>query len=514
MTNATRRSENRSSLIQIATPLTFVLPVLPLTFLYYVSPFSVSWIQMVLAYGLVLLPILTYRYWQVRQDEIVPFLAVILGIYALYFVLPLFLQYRYVGQTPVSDTGITKALTMAFIGEVTLIAASGIVLGLVRGRSSLPEITWTDRSRMYLRGLVLLGIVAPLFPATNYVFGSSMRQVVIDATSFVPSLAFALLLRRALRGHASKWDSVILLLFAVTHILAGLSSGWLGAGLGFVVIAIFTFMSERGRPPLLPILLVVPFIIFFQQGKTAYRATHWESGSQASVSTDPLGGSIAWAQISWNTWSSEISSPVQAFSIPLLQPTVSRVSLLMEAGNIFDDTPSVIPFQNGATYQNLLFELIPRAILPNKPSVNLASQMYQILYGRSDAADLASTSIAVGVPAEGYMNFGWLGVLLSMAFVGMIFGVIRGALLRPSAGTTYTTLGIVVLAQFIPIEGEMAQYVGGVLQQILVAVVLLLPVMRRGPAPGHDGLPSLQSSPEPRQARLPVRPPSRLPASQ
>src|SRR5689334_6339996 len=81
--------------------------------------------------------------------------------------------------------------------------------------------------------------------------------------------------------------------------------------------------------------------------------------------------------------------------------SLSRLSLLTQTANVLDMTPSTVPYQNGSLYSYMLVTWIPRALWPEKPSVNEANQFYQVAYGLSSEEDVENVSISVGVATEG-----------------------------------------------------------------------------------------------------------------
>ena len=97
-------------------------------------------------------------------------------------------------------------------------------------------------------------------------------------------------------------------------------------------------------------------------------------------------------------------------------------------------TPTQVPYQNGRLYRYLAISLIPRAIWPDKPSFSEANQFYQVAYGITDRRDLNKVSMAVGILAESYINFGWFGPPLVMLIIGLLLNIIRRYFLDAEQG--------------------------------------------------------------------------------
>jgi hypothetical protein len=150
----------------------------------------------------------------------------------------------------------------------------------------------------------------------------------------------------------------------------------------------------------------------------------------------------------------------------------TRASLLTMAGVVFEKTPEVVPFQLGVSYPLLLENLVPRFFWADKPIVNVSNQFFQVEYGLTTRENLANVSIACGFEAEGYMNFGWTGVVVVGFFVGVAFGYYEKAFFSPSSSLASTAIGLCVLPGFLSIEGQLVVYLGGLLQIVFAAMIV------------------------------------------
>ncbi len=121
---------------------------------------------------------------------------------------------------------------------------------------------------------------------------------------------------------------------------------------------------------------------------------------------------------------------------------------------------------------------IPRFLWPDKPSVNEANQFYQVAYGLTAEEDLNAVSIAVGFLAESFINFGWFGVVGIMFHMGVFFDFYRKKFLTPASGVLMNAIGMILLGQLLSLEFQIAQYFGGIVQQIILALIVMLPVIR------------------------------------
>jgi hypothetical protein len=237
---------------------------------------------------------------------------------------------------------------------------------------------------------------------------------------------------------------------------------------------------ELRRVPRWALAFVVLFTLFFQVGKDDFRKAYWQDGGVRAQQEQ--GGKVErvafWTQNSFDKWNEALSdSSGEAFR-RALNPSVSRISLLNQSANVIELTPSVVPYQNGWLYSYMAITWIPRFVWPDKPSVSEANQYYQVAYGLSTEEDLSSVAISVGLLTEGYMNFGWAGVVGIMFLAGIFFDFYQKTFLSKTSGALMTGIGVILLPQFLAVESQMAQYVGGILQQVIVTLIVMLPIIR------------------------------------
>ena len=263
------------------------------------------------------------------------------------------------------------------------------------------ENTWS-----YIRTALLLTL--PLTFAVQsraYLFGSGGRQLFMILTSAVPMALFVLLFRKFLRRQANHGEILLIGVFLVGRFLAGIASGWLGASVSIMVICSIVYLYERRRIPKAAIFLVLAYILFFQAGKEAFRKTFWGERVDSTLSQRIS----FWSSESLRNWQLTLENPNAENWHRLIDQSLSRMSLLQQTAHVMELTPDEVPYQHGRLYSYMLVTWIPRALWPDKPSVNEANQFYQVAYGLTDARELDKVSIAVGTVAESFINFRLVG---------------------------------------------------------------------------------------------------------
>jgi hypothetical protein len=336
--------------------------------------------------------------------------------------------------------------------------------------------------------MIALGTAGTLYSGVFYVLGGDLRQVMVILTSTVPTVGFALLLRKILVDPKSGQRPLV---FAIgtLQVLVALASGWLGplVNLGITSVGLITIV--RRKVPTTPILFTVAAIMFLQVGKAAFRDEFWGSGMgvQNEETSTVLDRAEFWLQKSTDQWTEAFKAGGDVKSSELASRTAERTSLLTQVAHVVEMCPSQVPFQNGQTYYYLLVTLIPRFLWPEKPSVSEANQFYQVAFGLTDVRNLQSTSIAVGSLAEAYINFGWFGVVFIMLLIGVALRIYEEAFVGNQSNVLLLAIGAALLPGFLAIEGQLAQYMGGMVQQVVLSFLVFLPITKRRRALGSAG---------------------------
>lgn len=121
------------------------------------------------------------------------------------------------------------------------------------------------------------------------------------------------------------------------------------------------------------------------------------------------------------------------------QTFFQRASLKGNVELAFAHTGIDTPFQGGRTLIGIPGAFIPRLIWPDKPDVS-AGTLFNKVFIRIGQDD---TNISPSHVGELYWNFGWAGVVLGMAFIGMLLGFI-GSRYNLADGISVTRLLILL----------------------------------------------------------------------
>ncbi len=452
-------------------------PIAATALLWWVSANPISAREFAMATLLLLLPWYSYCRWQKEGRLRLPLFALLGLAYWAAFAMPLFLA------DPATDpqTGDTfKEPVLFAVMTMTVLGVGAMGLGmnipfLPFNPAMMPDVRESRGTSRYLYCIMWMGTILSIKEEWILTLGSGGHQVLEILSSTVPLAVFGTLGAKLIRHEASPSDRYCFAIFIAARILIGIASGWLGSVVIVGLLISMIYISFHRRLPTRAILIVIPALLFLQAGKEAFRTRYWTGESSGNV----VEKAMYWLEASADEWTSVFRHGDKSGSHRLLSKTTDRVALLRQAANVLSKTPGVVPFQHGTSYTYLAASLIPRAVWPDKPSVNEANRFYQVAYGLTNKEDLEGVSIAVGCLVESYMNFGWWGVVGIMFAIGLVLGVFERTLFAPDSGFLFFGLGIGLLGGLIAIEGQVAQYLGGMIQQIGLVFVVMLPVIRR-----------------------------------
>lgn len=456
-----------------------LLPTVVTCFLWATSPNSITIIQALAAFIMLMMPWVTLRKWRQLKETEVPLFSMITGIFWLYYTLPLFWGDRFSTSSlktglEVADETVTASILLALLGVTAFWLGIKLGVGKRLIPRYIPDIPTNPMRWDWLRVLLLAGTIGSLSETALYALGSGLSQAMLTLLTLVPVVAYAILFRNYLRGQALRSDKILLASFLLLRFVIGMSSGWLGA-LGFLMVtSVAIYVYERKKLPVVFLALMVVYILFFQVGKFAMRAKYWYENEEGTK----IERIATWAESSFQQWGAALDDSSGEVMRSLIYSSLARTALLNQTADIIDLTPSVVPYQYGATYSYMFVAFIPRFIWPDKPSANEANRFYQVAYGVTAEEDLDMGSFASGTLAEGYINFGWMGVFGVMLLLGIFFDWFQWTFLTEKSGYLLRGIGVALLPYFLNVEAQFANYLGATLQRVGLILLLMIPIIR------------------------------------
>jgi hypothetical protein len=181
--------------------------------------------------------------------------------------------------------------------------------------------------------------------------------------------------------------------------------------LSLIGIALLGYLSGGKRIPWLVIGATFAIIAVLHTGKSRMREKYWDTGLPS-----PTLSQLPAYYSEWFQYGLQHSDENKTASRKLLE----RTSLMHILCLISSYTPERQDYLYGSTYKHVLPQLIPRFFWPDKPKSHIATYELSIYYGLQREQDTETTTIAFGLLAEAYANFGIIGSIMLGVFWGVL----------------------------------------------------------------------------------------------
>ncbi len=149
-----------------------------------------------------------------------------------------------------------------------------------------------------------------------------------------------------------------------------------------------------------------------------------------------------------------------------IRMTSGRLEGLGVLSVIVRDTPDKVPYQGGWTLSYIFLSYVPRLLWPNKPPMTIGHWV-TAMYGPGPIPSNTGPTWM----GELYFNFGFPGLVLGMALLGIWFRVLHEMFFRPNATIPALLVGAVVIFCTVP------SLQGGVLGPINGVTYLATPIL-------------------------------------
>jgi hypothetical protein len=381
-------------------------------------PEVVSFEKALLATGIIwvsLFPIFQYLSDQNRPP--MPFMPLVGIFYATSFGLPIF-----AGELKLISHFSLKAVENKDL-MLVLIALAGMNLAFYFSKSSLwANVKPLSLPRNYSLKKLFDLIWMFLFLHLAYVYIPFLRDIPSTGQLLGPAgyIAYGMFFILWKRGRLSKKQKSILMGVCLPmEIVPRLGSGLLAEVLTLgLFITVISFVETK-KLPIIFISISLAIYLFFNPVKAEFRKLTWQGGT-------PL-NSIEKVQLFIDLAYKYYTAPKivngQNLSNSDGDQLVSRSAHILVFSAVVKSTPSRVPYWNGETYLPLLTNLIPRILLPDKPSEQTGNNFGR-RYGYLDSWD-NTTSFNLPWIVEFYANFGETGVILGMSSVGVLLAFLE-----------------------------------------------------------------------------------------
>jgi hypothetical protein len=437
--------------------------------------------QDIFAFYLVAIPTIVPLYLWMRAGALgMPVLPLIAALFFVYYAIPLLRgSIAAYGSDEIFDAAATT-------GSFLLAASAGSWLFLYRARQKAFKAAKNLVSETQIVRLTFIGLgggiayhVALISGSLGWL-GSSVglvRAIVLTLTSVACYLLGCARAARSITG--MPW--VIALFCVCIIVILASSSLILVGGVMSVFAAILGYMVSAKRIPVFTLVFAIAILSVLHAGKFEMRKKYWLPRSQSMQE-------ISLAQVPglMTEW---LSAGVNIMTSGTAETNVlERASLLHMLLLVRRETPGIIPYMEGETYALLPSMLMPRFLEPEKTISQAGLNMLSIRYGLQTQEATGATTIAWGLVAEAYANYGITAVLA----VGALFGALCGGLTRLSIGAPPLSLPMLVTIAgtlvLVTVEDDLS-YLLTTLMQTIAAVLLIaaLPRLLKGRGPAAAG---------------------------
>jgi hypothetical protein len=262
----------------------------------------------------------------------------------------------------------------------------------------------------------------------------------------------------------------------VLGLAASFASGSLIYGATVLGAALLAFSLGRKRLPVIATIAVVLVVGLLQLGKNDYRSAAFGNGAEEDYIEAPSGLVQAyhlWLGAAWNAFTKKSVSSSE--ELPIFQ----RTSLIQIMALAMETVPGDKTYVYGASYAMLPEMMVPRIFWAGKLRATTPTEDLGIYLGIQTVEGSQSTGIAIGPPAEAWLNFGWLGLAAAGAFLGLFFGYPARMSRHFQPRQIGWLLTCIFLVDSIDLEHSVPELCNSLLQTLFVGFILLFFISRQ-----------------------------------
>lgn len=346
-------------------------------------------------------------------------------VYVVFLVVPVFTQYFLMKGEPVRGlfrlseslpTNVAHAQLVALIGLVALLLGFYTPFGRIAAAATpKPTRDWTPQATFAVAAITLgLGWLVTIPIELGFVpmrVGSGAVGALAAGSYFGISLLALAWLRQRSRP-ALMLILIIVPLAMIFNFFTGSKRAVLTPP--FMVAVSYILYERRIRKSwllagLLTLIVLYPFAQFYRELLDTTRVL----GVKAFVQNP----AAVVAALSDFAGSADLGKYISAG----LEATGRRLDALGTLSVIVRDTPERVPYQGGWTIGLIFVSYIPRLIWPGKPTTTTGTWVSQNYGSQLDL----HTNVGPSWIGELYFNWGYIGVVLGMAVMGILLRILQ-----------------------------------------------------------------------------------------
>ncbi len=306
---------------------------------------------------------------------------------------------------------------------------------------------------------------------------SLLRNTVV---AFTALSSFVLTYRMGKEELTEKQSKAVVLLLAAFMISSTLSFLLITSATVFLS-SIAAFVIGRRKVPIALLLSVVLCFSFLHAGKAEIRGRYWGTYGQSSyiqlwqypaVYGEWINSSLRELNLG-GVKDSYASGKGQSFS-----DRASIIHMMLLSQSL---SPHTVPFLKGYTYQILPEMLVPRFLYAAKPWSHEGTFRLNIHYGRQTREATRKTTIAWGLLAEAYANFGYGGCIGLAVMMGSLYGWVGRCSINAPILSLQSLIAVLLITYAIQSEWTAGVYVAALSQHGVVIATIALFLMKERP---------------------------------
>lgn len=243
---------------------------------------------------------------------------------------------------------------------------------------------------------------------------------------------------------------------------------------GLLMAMILGMFLGGGRVPVVPLVLTVLTLAFFNLSKFEMRRKYWAEGEAFAYQGigDLPSRFSEWATLSWESLTIEDTrDPDTRRETQQLSKRVNNLSNLLDARLAMAED-GIKPY-GGGSYTIIPLLFIPRLFWEDKPRTHEGMVQLNIHFGRQTREESLTTYISWGLLPEGYANF---GSIWGPVVIGLALGFFAGYLERWARPYPFTSLEALIFLSIAVQFGTSFEMVASVwltsMFQMVVALIL------------------------------------------
>jgi hypothetical protein len=240
---------------------------------------------------------------------------------------------------------------------------------------------------------------------------------------------------------------------------------YLIVGVSVLLLALIGYISTSRRIPVAVLFIVLPLISVLHNGKSAMRTEYWEARRPMPDLVNLPEYFTRWVELGIKPPENDSDAPTS-----MAGRLFERASLFQMLCLVTENTPESRPYLNGESYRYVPVQLVPSILWPDKPSSLLSNILLAVHYQLVASDNQTSVSIAFGMLAESFANFGLLGCALLGVLLGYGYKRISLAGVGQPQFSALGLLTILLAAWSFQVEQVFATWCVSLIQGAVVVI--------------------------------------------